>query len=110
MRWAQAPTVVSDAKAAPILTFRHPHSFALDISFSAALLLVLVSRLRLALLPLLATWLDCAVTIGLIGAPPTATQWGVSAVTLGFALLTLSLLGNWWWQRRANFRPEPRRR
>jgi len=84
------------------------HYLALDIAFSATLLLlVLVSRLRLAWLPFVVTWLDCAVAVGLIGAPQTATQWGVSAVVLGFALLVLSVLGSWWWQRRVEFAREP---
>jgi hypothetical protein len=72
------------------------HVFALDLSLTAGvLLLVWKARARAILAPLAFTYLHFAARTGLISAPSSPLEWGVSAIATGFALLILSLFVGW---------------
>lgn len=82
------------------------HVLALDVMFvAAAVLLVWKARTKLILAPLALTWLHAGAQAGLISAPTSALQWGLTSVGSGFVLLLGSLAIAW--RLRAATEPAP---
>ncbi len=72
------------------------HVLALDVALTAAvLILALRQRMRIAVAPLVASYVHFAVQNGMIAAPHSIVQWGAAAVALGFALLVTSLVASY---------------
>lgn len=69
------------------------HTMMLEASLLAALLVMAYrARTRLVLTPLAPAWLHAGLQAGLIAAPASTLQWGITSVGVGFVLLLGSLL------------------
>ena len=72
------------------------HVWWLDLSLAAVLLGVVWGiRAYVALVPLALSSLHLGVQVGTVSLPRTRTQWGLSEVGLGFALLATAVLTSW---------------
>lgn len=72
------------------------HVMLLDASFvAAAVLMVWRARSKAIVAPLALTWLHAGVQAGMISAPSSGLQWGLTAVLSGFVLLLGSLVIAW---------------
>jgi hypothetical protein len=77
------------------------HLIWLDAALTLVLLLLIWrGRVRsAAILPLMAVHAHRALQTGLIVAPATRLEWGLSSVAFGFGLLLVSLLLSWRYRR-----------
>jgi hypothetical protein len=76
------------------------HVVALDVALSAALaVFVWKSGQRSTVWPLLATYLHWGIQSRVVRVPQSSLSWGMTTVTLGFALLFVSLFASWRIQR-----------
>jgi len=72
------------------------HNAVLDALGAVALLgIAYRTRSVFAIAPVPASCLHLAIQVGLISAPETALQWGVTSVATGFVLLASSLFATW---------------
>lgn len=77
------------------------HALALDLALSVPMLLAAWDRRSLVIpAPLLATYVHWAIQTRLLRAPQSTLQWGITTVVVGFALLLVSLLASWRFERR----------
>ena len=83
------------------------HLIALDLLLTAALLaFIWKTRARtIATVPLALTYAHLGVQMGLISAPDTKLEWGLSYVGVGFGLLLASLIVSWQLRRIASADP-----
>jgi hypothetical protein len=72
------------------------HVVALDVGLTAVVIAAAwKARARVALAPLLGSYLHFVAQAGLVPAPRSLVEWGASAVGLGFALLVASLAASY---------------
>lgn len=84
------------------------HRLVLDLAFAAlAAAWVWKTRAPLVLVPTAATLLHLGVERGLVSAPASSLEWGLTQVLAGFALLLGTLAATWRWQRRVRDAPAP---
>jgi hypothetical protein len=78
------------------------HAAGLDLLLTAILLSgAWRARAVGALLPAIAVWVDCVLRSGLVPWPQSILGWGLSSVTLGFALLFVAVAISYWLRPRA---------
>jgi hypothetical protein len=69
------------------------HVVALDVALTVVMVAAAWrARARIAIVPLLGSYVHLVVQAGLVPVPRTLVEWGASAVGLGFALLLASLV------------------
>jgi hypothetical protein len=72
------------------------HAIALEFALGAAMLpSAWRARSGWIPLPLAATWAHWAVRAGVVRAPRSTLQWGLTTLSLGFALLAIGLVTSW---------------
>lgn len=77
------------------------HVLALDLTLTVPMLLVAWGRRSVAVpAPLFATYVHWAIQSRLLRAPQSTLQWGITTVSVGFALLFVSVFTSWRFERR----------